>query len=283
MLNTPFIREVGPFKWFFRYGARQFTKRVLKRENRLKLPTGLNIHLTGSSANATEIYVTGGNIDWGSEAIFARFADPKRDFLDIGAHIGYYSVYLAPLVRRVYAFEPDERNLPALRANAALSENIEIVQKAVSSQDGVAEFTVGHGSEVGTLEHEGGPTVSVPTITVDTFVEQHPGIDIGLVKTDIEGHDIAALTGMEATVARFQPLIVSECGDKRLVDLCRRWGYKLFAYERRPNTVKKFFVELNLDALRPETFKMVFLVPPRLQADFAALVFQGHPGGMWPG
>ncbi len=272
MLNTTFIREVGPFKWAVRYGARQFSKRVLKRDNRLKLPTGLTIHLSRSSGNATEIYVTGGNIDWGSEALFTRFASPEQDFLDIGAHIGYYSVYLAPRVRRVYAFEPDERNLPALRSNAALSANIEIVQKAVSSHDGVAEFTVGHGSEVGTLEAEGGPTVSVPTITVDTFVDQRPEINIGLIKTDIEGHDIQALKGMERTVVRFQPLIVSECGDAEgLRAICRGWGYKLFAYERRPGTMKKFFAELDLDALRPETTKMVFLVPPRLFADFAAI------------
>lgn len=87
--------------------------------------------------------MTNANLDWGAEAIFARFADPTRDLLDIGSHIGYYAVYLAPLVRRAYAFEPCLDNLQYLRENAAQAPNIEIVEMAVSSCDGDASFFPG--------------------------------------------------------------------------------------------------------------------------------------------
>ncbi len=116
---------------------------MLKRDSSLKLPTGLRIALPRYSGNATEIYVTNANIDWGAEAIFARFADPTRDLLDIGAHIGYYAVYLAPLVRRAYAFEPCRDNLQYLRENATRASNIEVVEMAVSSCDGEARVSLG--------------------------------------------------------------------------------------------------------------------------------------------
>jgi hypothetical protein len=82
MINWNFVREVGPFRWALRYGSLQFRKRILKRDSRLRLPTGLEIVLPRQSATSTEVYATNANVDWGAEAIFARFSDPERDFLD---------------------------------------------------------------------------------------------------------------------------------------------------------------------------------------------------------
>src|SRR5262245_34974125 len=136
------------------------------------LANRLNGH---TAVGVSEIYVTGANIDWGAEALFATFADPRRDFLDIGANIGYYSNYFSPLVRRVYSFEPDPRNLPALRRNAGLCGNIEVVEKAVSSSDGTARLALGTNSTTNTLQSRiGATTIEVPVTTVDTFVAEHP-------------------------------------------------------------------------------------------------------------
>src|SRR5262245_9278759 len=130
MLDIKFIQQVGYFRWAIRYALFQFQKRILCRDIHMRLPTGSMVILP-LEHSVSEIYVTGANIDWGAEALFATFADPRRDFLDIGANIGYYSNYFSPLVRRVYSFEPDPRNLPALRRNAGLCGNIEVVEKAV--------------------------------------------------------------------------------------------------------------------------------------------------------
>jgi FkbM family methyltransferase len=272
MLNTTFIREVGIVRWSLRFAKRQISKRILRRDNYLRLPTGLNIRLPRNSRSATEAYMTHGDIDWGSEAILARFADPAGDFLDIGAHIGYYSVYLAPEVRRVYAFEPDLRNLPALRDNARRSGNIEVIEMAVSSMTGEADFSIATDSEIGTLERTNGKSVRVHTITIDQFASQQPGIQVRTVKTDIEGHDISALIGMSQTVQLHQPLILSEVADsKQLPELCRKWGFAIFAFVRQPDLVTKVFCELRPENLDPTALKMVFLVPPRLQPDFRSL------------
>lgn len=272
MINWLFIQEVGPVRWTIRYGTLQFRKRVLKKDSKLILPTGATVTLPRQSQTSTEIYVTNGNMDWGAEAVFARFADPQRDFLDIGSHIGYYAAYLSPLVRRAYAFEPDARNFPGLRQNAALSQNIEIVEMAVSSKDGVANFFSGQGSSVGSLNNHGGAVTQVHVTTIDSFAANHPGIDIGLVKTDIEGHDLEALRGMKKTVANFQPLILTECDlSSELNDLCSQWNYRIFAFLKERKTRKTSFRECHASDSEKYSSKMLFLVPESLRASFINL------------
>lgn len=277
MLNFTFIREVGPAPWLIRYSILQFRKRILKKDTALRLPSGNTIILPRQSRTSTEIYVTNANMDWGSEALLANFADPARDFLDIGSHIGYYAAYLSPLVRRAYAFEPDQRNLPGLRANARPSPNIDIVEMAVSSTSGIANFFRGQNSSIGSLRDQGGSAVPVPVTTIDDFVANRPGIDVGLVKTDIEGHDLEALRGMQKTVADFQPLILTECEfSPELGRLCSQWNYRIFAFLRDIKSRKIHFSELPAD-LQKYTAKMLFLVPPALHAAFAGLVPQPAP------
>lgn len=268
MINWTFVRQVGLARWAFRYSLRQIHKRVLDRDSQLKLPTGTSMTLPAESTSATEVYVTNANIDWGSEALFARFADRRRDFLDIGSHIGYYAAYLSPCVRRVYAFEPNRQNLPALRKNASLSKNIEVVEAAVSSYDGTGSFYEGAGSAVSTLERIGGSARQVSVITIDTFAATRSDLDVCLIKTDIEGHDLQALRGMRATIARHRPLILSECRySEEVYNLCNHWCYSIFAFTRDKNTLKTRFEEIGPEDNAPWT-KMLFLVPQHLKTAF---------------
>jgi len=272
MINWGLIREVGAFRWMLRNGSFQFRKRILKRDSSLRLPTGMTIVLPWQSATSTEVYVTNANVDWGAEAIFARFSDRQRDFLDVGSHIGYYAAYLAPRVRRVYAFEPDARNFPALYENARLAKNIEVVEMAISSREGIADFFCAGGSSLGSLNNVGGAITRVPATKIDTFVAGHSGIDVGLVKIDIEGHDLEALRGMDATVTIFQPLILTECVlSAELADLCLRWRYRIFAVTQNRRTRRTKFVELNASDVGRYCCKMLFLVPGILETAFGGL------------
>ena len=153
-----------------------------------------------------------------------------------------------------------------LRRNAELTDNIEPVASAVSSKDGTAPLSMGgSGSAISTLlEVAGAQTVQVPVTSIDTFVAQHPEIDVGLIKIDIEGHDIEALLGMERTVARFQPLILAECDDPQLPEIVQRWGYRILAYVRDRNTLAVTFKEMSAANLGKDWTKMVFLVPPHI-------------------
>ena len=274
-MNWTFARQVGLGRWFVRYGTYQFRKRVLRRDTSLRLPTGATITLPRYPPTSSEVYVTNGNVDWGAEAIFARFADPARDFLDIGSYIGYYAVYFAPIVRRAYAFEPSPGNIPHLLRNATGTGKIEIVQMAVSSRGGEADFYAGGDHSVGSLENVGGQAIKVKLTTVDSFLQGHPEINPCLIKTDIEGHDFAALNGMQLTVSKYQPLILTECGlSEELILLCSGWSYKVFATLRDRRTLETKFRELTSKDVNNCWHKMLFLVPAALQPAFAELAHE---------
>jgi FkbM family methyltransferase len=270
-MNIPFIRQVGFRQWALRYGSLLVRRKILRMDSRLKLPTGGTMILPRDSPSASEVWVTGANIDWGSEALFARFADRRRDFLDIGAHVGYYACYLSPLVRRAYAFEPDQRNLGTLRANARLSSNVDVVECAVSSRTGTATMYLGSRSAVNSLvpAGAGSATVEVAVTTVDAFVFAHPGVDPALIKTDVEGHDLEALLGMQATVERCQPLILTESAYRsELAELCSAWGYALYAFIRDRLSMRTSFRRLEPEQAAAAWYKMLFLVPARLRSAF---------------
>jgi FkbM family methyltransferase len=63
-------------------------------------------------------------------------------FLDIGAHMGYCSLYMLPLVKAVYAFESDPRARAWLTRNLSPYPNAMVVPVAVGAGSGRATFVL---------------------------------------------------------------------------------------------------------------------------------------------
>ena len=287
-MNLAFAREVGLVKYFARRLALLVLYQIPRRVPRLRLPTGLDMNLPCESFCARDVYVTDADLDWGSEALFCKHLDPQGDFLDVGANIGYYSLYVAPLVRRVFSFEPDPRNHPPLDGNAQVSRNIFIQKAALSSRTGEVMLELGSDSSVSKIPMkpggEGGKTVVVPALTLDAFARSQPDLRVTGIKLDTEGHELAILRNGVETIRRDQPLILTELmrwpgqgGDREFADLAefgKTLRYTLFAFTpHREGFIRRTrFRLLRLDSA--EVFashptKMIFLVPERLAADFA--------------
>jgi FkbM family methyltransferase len=135
-------------------------------------------------------------------------------FVDIGAHIGFYTLLAARLVGskgKVYAFEPDPSNSTSLRNNVELNgcNNVILVPKAISDRSGTAKLNLGKYSETNSLYVPVWPTdrsVMVETISLDEFwdsVETKIGpLTIGLLKIDVEGAEPFVLDGMKKILER---------------------------------------------------------------------------------
>jgi FkbM family methyltransferase len=143
-----------------------------------------------------------------TRTLFEQAVKPGMHVLDIGAHVGYFTLLAARAVGptgRVSAFEPDPSNYRFLCHNVALNgmeEVVTAVRKAVAEASGSRPFFVDErNSACSALSKAGrsGDAMAVECTAVDDFVEPGEGIDV--VKLDVEGGELDALRGMRRTLA----------------------------------------------------------------------------------
>ncbi|SPE32319.1 putative Methyltransferase, FkbM family [Candidatus Sulfotelmatomonas gaucii] len=270
-MNSAFIKEVGPIRWAHRTAVRQFFKRIARRDQRMKLPTGEWITLPISDHFASEVYITRADVDWGSERLLDSFLRRSGVFLDVGAHIGYYGLYVLPHVKAVYSFEPDPRVRVFLEKNLSGRPAIEIVPCAVGSTEGKAPFTLERHSEISHLsgrEDQAGSQIEVDVVTIDAFVARR-SLTVEAIKIDVEGHDAEVIAGSLEVLAQHKPLVLTESKpDAVLFDMMRRVAYRVFAFVRNSRTRERKFVELRSPGAAMGETKMLFLVPDRLAGQF---------------
>jgi len=134
---------------------------------------------------------------------------PGDVVLDLGAHIGYYTLLFARLVGpagRVIAFEPDPDNFRLLRHNVTLNgyQNVSLYPKAVSDRCGKAQLFLSPdnaGDHRLHAEGESRQSVDVEVVTLDSVLGSYSG-PIDLIKMDVQGSEGAALAGMRTHLAR---------------------------------------------------------------------------------
>lgn len=142
--------------------------------------------------------------------LFEQALRPGMTVLDVGAHIGYYTLIAARKVGptgRVIAFEPEPRNNALLRKNVAANKlsNVVILDVAASDSAGshdlfLEKYNKGHHSfGRGSASAE---RITVKTDTIDHALERFGSPAIDLMKIDIEGAEPIALRGMKETIAR---------------------------------------------------------------------------------
>lgn len=171
--------------------------------------------------------------------------------VDIGAHIGYYTVLFSDLVGNeghVYAFEPDPINFKLLRRNAEPS-NTTIENKAVSNVDGYTELFLN--SEGNKGDHRifpmvGRKSIKIKTIKIDTYFADNR---IDFIKCDTQGAEPLVLKGAEQTLKRCKPVVIIECcplwkqakqGIEKSFDPLLDAGYSLYEIKRTGKlTLKK--------------------------------------------
>jgi len=273
MLNIKNIIDVGPGKWFLRNLVRQYYKRVLKKAHAMMLPTGHRMLLPLDSDFASECFVANADVDWGSESLLFSNLENRGAFLDIGSHIGYYSLYMLPRVQQVYAFEPDPRARVILQENLYSHASTQVVPHAVGNRAGMLGFVLEDSSAVSHLASGSAPsmarTIQVQVVTVDDFVRDQ-GLLVEAIKIDVEGFDFEVLIGARKTLVGQAPLVLTEVRVSReLLEFTASIDYKIYAFCRKTHTRRKQFVRIDQPPL--DETKMLFLVPDRLRQRFDAL------------
>lgn len=166
-------------------------------------------------------------------ALFQEWIRPGATVLDVGGHVGYYTLVSARLAGptgRVVAFEPNPANHDFLRRHVAINglANVEVVQAAVSSSNGTARFDFGSGSGTGHLAESG--AIEVRTVRLDDFCAER-GLRPNAIKIDVEGAELEVLRGGEQTIAASRPVIFLSTHGEPVHRACLAWleerGYTL--------------------------------------------------------
>jgi len=131
-------------------------------------------------------------------------------FVDVGAHVGRWSLRLAGKASRVVAVEANPATAAVLRAHIALNDvdNVEVIEVAAWDAETRMSLDDPHrkvtGGSTRVLEADGGTVQARPLD--DVLGDLTPD----LVKLDVEGADLHALRGMAGTLARARPTLFIE-------------------------------------------------------------------------
>lgn len=139
-----------------------------------------------------------------------RVIRPGMTALDIGAHVGFYTLLLARLVApggRVVAVEPAPENLDLLRRNLSPGAPvpIEVLPVAAGAEDCDRALRLSDSSDTHSFFQHPlvGHTqaVLVPQRRLDHLIPAPPDV----VKVDVEGAELEALEGLEGVMTRDSP------------------------------------------------------------------------------
>lgn len=183
--------------------------------------------------------------------LFAELIKPGYTIIEAGGHIGYITNYFSSLLSQgiVYVFEPGINNLPYLKENIKQLQNVILIQKAVSNENGKAKFYIEDltgqnnsllsdylvqrkNSKMAFIKSNK-MEVEVETITLDTFCKEQL-ITPDFIKIDIEGAELLALKGMLLTLRDCMPIIMMEITEnyKSIYEIFKSVGYLLFSENR---------------------------------------------------
>lgn len=187
-------------------------------------------------------------------AFCQRFIRPGMSILDVGANIGFHTLHAAILSGpsgKVYAVEPDPRNTALLDLSLSLNLSrapVEVIPAAPSDAAGElvlsdlgnpansgARFTHRDRALLEQLVH--GPDPKFDPVRAFRWDDERLDARLDLVKIDIEGFEPVALAGMERSLERHRPVVLSEFARSNLrqiggveptayLDSFRRRGYE---------------------------------------------------------
>lgn len=192
-------------------------------------------------------------------AAIARHLKCGAVFWDVGAHVGWFSLYAARIVGKdgaVVAFEPSPDVFALLQRN--VPPEVEVVACAVGARNGSASFaSQGTSSAASLIErvtrinaahHPGEPIqqAEVSIMTLDSALEsgrRSPDI----LKIDVEGYELEVLRGARSLLASCKPAIVAEIhplqlqlsggSEAMLFEELEQARYRHAVIHRNPNTV----------------------------------------------
>lgn len=195
---------------------------------------------------------------------------PGHVFIDIGAHIGEYSLLASKLVGPkglVFGFEPSQSIYQYLKDNIFLNacQNVTLENYAVSDHIGVVNFHIHNEQEKSSIvlpetqmENMIEDMVQIRSISLDNYFKNIP-TTINMIKMDVEGAELLVLKGATRLLdcdAETAPIWIFECSPenyhnfgysiKDVFHFFSEYGYRIYSLNKEKNYGDKDNLEIQL-------------------------------------
>jgi FkbM family methyltransferase len=181
-----------------------------------------------------------GAFEPGESRLIKELLGPRNTFIDVGAHIGWFTTIASRCVGEdglVIACEPYPVNVAALKENLTLNgaQNVKLVEKALGSRPGVLSLSGSDSGGITALDWRHDSRVEVSMTTLDHVAAEVETVT--LMKIDVEGWETHVLNGGANTLARTQHVlfeinqfVLNKAGSssEEIYDLLRNSGFKTF-------------------------------------------------------
>jgi len=158
-------------------------------------------------------------------AVLAKLKLKEGIIVNIGANVGFYSIYFArvfPAVARILAVEPNPEAFQQLTGNISrndLSDRIQAVQACIGESVGKIGLSIIEGmpeySSIGGIGHPGvadfrRTSIEVPVLPLGSLVGDQR---VSMIFVDTEGAEAGVFGGAKDILLRDKPLLFFECSD----------------------------------------------------------------------
>jgi FkbM family methyltransferase len=237
------MRLPNPLKPWFLYRPRQLLRRVMRALRPpadpiqvVTLPWGCELEIDTRETIGRSVW-TAGVHDLAVVEVLARLADPALLAIDAGANIGAMTGALASRAGEVWAFEPHPEVFRTLEANIRRFAGLpgfaptRAFDLALSDADGEArlESPEGFAANRGLGRLTAGGGIPVRTTRLDGLLGERA---VGVMKVDVEGHELAVLRGAVDALAagRVRHVVFEDHGgsDSPVCRLLKELGFELF-------------------------------------------------------
>lgn len=128
-----------------------------------------------------------------------------RSAVDVGAHVGLWSMHLARRFETLHAFEPVAAHRACFRRNV-LARNVVLYGTALGAERGRVALAPALSGHSGSTAVQPGVAGKVALARLDDW-----GLEaVDFLKLDCEGYELFTLQGAEATLRRCHPVVIVE-------------------------------------------------------------------------
>lgn len=217
-------------------GIRIFLKNIprLTMGNNLKkssiVDTGCGLFYIREKSH--DLHIISGSYEFKVRKLIEKFAREGKIIIDIGAHIGKYSILASKMNpdARIYAIEPERDNFNLLNKNIRLNKikNVFPIKVALSDKKGMArlyKYKINTGAHSLKIKQEDFEVVKKDTLNNLFGKLNH----IDLIKIDTEVSEFEILKGAKKLLSgkKIKNMIIEIDDIKSIKNLLDSYGYKL--------------------------------------------------------